>query len=390
MATILFQCPWQPTLHTVHPARAFPFVRMAAVPDFLSSDNSQPPSLMQSPGPLSLSQLDTSHVVARRGKLEPLSRPKERKPRRKTKSKATEPRDNADSFVEGRSAPEHGPVSSERASTLDEDPLVSIRARLDPFYPPQSTVASEPLEVGLPTTAADTGGEPATKLKKRKRKKEADEVNQTQEGSTLVTVSADLEPPPTVALPRDDPQADGESSPTLSESVVTGSQAVSEPIGNLKPIKRKKRQPRPEQAGEEPHQSAPTLVVPSPSPLPPQDVHVTANTTPVQFEPPFEIERAVHSFTPTSEQSERESYGRPQSESSLVGGSRAPQVFQGEPTSPVGNTPDEQETGMLNIIHFTHSNKHHCTYVCAYLCRMLCLPRLVLLVVLQNSLYVQL
>ena len=342
---------------------------MAAAPDFLSSDNSQPPSLMQSPGPLSLSQLDTSHVVARRGKLEPLSRPKERKPRRKTKSKATEPRDNAESIVEGRSAPEHGTVSSERVSSLDEDPLVSIRARLDPFYPPQSAVASEPLEVGLPTTAAETGSEPATNLKKKKRrrKKEADKVDQPQGGSALVTVSADVEPPasPTAALPRDDPQADGESSPTLSENVVAGSQAVREPVGNLKPIKRKNRQPRLEQAREEPHQSAPTPVAPSPSPLPPQDVHVTVNTTPVQFEPPSEIERAAHSFTPTREQSERESYSRPQSESSLVGGSRVPQVFQGAPTSPVGPTPHEQETGMLSIIHYTH--KPHCMYVLLYI-----------------------
>lgn len=376
MATILFQCPWQPTLHTVHPARAFPFVRMAGLPDFLSSDNSQPPSLMQSPGPLSLSQLDTSHVAARRGKLEPLSRPKERKPRRKTKSKATEPRDNAESIVEGRSAPEHGPVASETVSTLDEDSLVSIRARLDPFYQPESAIASEP-EVGRPTTAAETGSEPATKLKqkKRKRKKDADKVDQPQGGSTLVTVSTDIEPPasssPTAALSRDDPQADGESSPTQSESVVAGSRGVSEPVGNLKPIKRKNRQPRPELAGEEPHQSAPTPVVPSPSPFFPQDIHDTVNTTPVHFEPPPEMDprqQAAHSFTPTSEQSERESYVRPQSESSLVGGSRAPQVFQGAPTSPVGNTPHEQETGMLNLTHYTHSYKPHCMYAHTYVC----------------------
>lgn len=332
---------------------------MAAAPDFLSPEHTQPPLSVHTPGPLSLSQLDTSHSVARRGKLEPLPIPKERKARRKTKSKATDPQDSAQSTVGRENGSERIPVSSDIVSSPTEDSLVSIRARLDPFYQTQTAVALEPEQV-LPT-AMETGSETVAEPKKKKRRrrmKETDEEAPPQEVSTFVAVNADLEPPAsrTAPLPRDDPQADGESSPTLSEGIVTGSQEISEPITKLRPKKRKKREPRPKQPGAGLHQSAPPPVVFSPSPSPPRDVHVTVSTIPVQFDPPSVIEprqRAAHSCTPTSEQSLGESYCRPQSESPLVGGSRTSQVFQGSPTSPEEDAPHEQETGMMNIIHST-------------------------------------
>lgn len=328
---------------------------MAAAPEFLSPEHSQPPLSVHTPGPLSLSQLDTSHSVARRGKLEPLPLPKERKARRKTKSKATEPQDSALSTVGRENGREHIPVSSDIMSSPTEDSLVSIRARLDPFYQTQTAVALEPEQV-LP--AAATGSETTVeqkKKRKRRRKNETDEEAPSQEVSTFVAMNADLEPPASriAPLPRDDPQADGESSPTLSEGMVTGSQAVSEPITKLKPKKRKKREPRPEQPGAGLHQSAPPPVVFSPSPSPPRDVHVTVSTIPVQFDPPSVIEprqQAAHSCIQTTEQSLGESYCRPQSE-------RTPQVFQESPTSPVEDAPHEQETGMINIIHPTHTCK---------------------------------
>lgn len=325
---------------------------MAAAPDFLSPEHSHPPLSVHTPGPLSLSQLDTSHVLPRRGKLEPLPVPKERKPRRKSKSKATDPREAVESGVEGKDVHEQVLASSEPTLPHPEDSLVSIRARLDPFYQSRSAVSSEPELV--PPAAAETDSEPAAELKKkkkRKRRKEGGEKAPPQEENACV--DADIEPlaSRTVALPRDDPQADGESSPTLSEDVVAGKRAGSGPAASLKPVKRKKRQPRPDHPEAVARQAVARQTAPppvdSPSPPPPQDVHVTVSTAPVQSGPPSEIEvgqRDAH--TPTREQGLREHYCRPaESEGPLAGGGTAPQVLQGAPTSPVEDTAHEQEDG---------------------------------------------
>ena len=287
--------------------------------------------------------------------MEPLQLPKERRPKRKTKTKARGHQDKAESTVDKDNVHEHVQVSSERASPPNEDSLASIRARLDPFYQSHAAPSLEP-EIVQPTVA-ETGIEPAVepvKKKKRRRKKEADEEAPLQEGGTAVAMhpDTDVDPPAphTAPMLRDDPQADGQSSPTVSEGIVAGS----EPIASARPKKRKKRKPVPAQPDPEAVESQPSPppVVSSPSP-PPQDVHVGAGTTPVQFEAPPEMELrqgAVPSYTLNSEPSLGESYSRPQTESPLVSGSRTPQVLHRSVDSPTEDAPHEQETGMMSII----------------------------------------
>lgn len=346
----------------------------AQAPNFLSPEHSQPLRLVHTPGPLSLSQLDTSHSAARGGKLEPLQLPKERKPKRKAKTKERGyQEDKAESTADRENAHEHIPVSSETVSPPNEDSLVSIRARLDPFY--QSHAAPSLESELVQPTAAETGSEPAAepvKKKKRRRKKEIVEVAPLQEGGSAAALDPDTDvnppAPHTAPMLRDDPQADGESSPTVSEGIVAGSQANA----SARPKKRKKRKPVPAQPDPEAvdSQPAPPPILSSPSPPPLQDVHVRASTIPVQFDPPLEmgpIQGAVPSCTPTSEPSLGESYSRPQSESPLASGRRTPQLFQGSLDSPVEDTPHEQETGMMSINQYTHTYAHMHAHVCIFI-----------------------
>ena len=164
---------------------------------------------VNTPGPLTISQLEMPSYHKRRSTLDPLPSPQEKT---KPKKRRTKKKKHSDDVVKGEGGITEDLLRNANASqhehqkeedvTVEDPSLLTMRSRLDPIIRPQSdNLALNSIEGDPPFS---TTGEPDMKKKRRKKKKR--EVQDRKEVSPEDVSKEERGK-------RENPQADGESSP---------------------------------------------------------------------------------------------------------------------------------------------------------------------------------
>ena len=253
------------------------------------------------PGPLSISQLEVPHHYKRRGTLEPLpsleDRQKSKKKRTKRKEQTREDSVRQEKEVDEKDLPRSSSVPirrHEEEATVEDSSLLSMRSRLNPIINAQSDNIAHDLTGGEPPTLPSA---PGVKKKRRKKKRIEGAVGKEEVVSESVPINDSVK--------RDDPQAEGESSQEHQ-----GDRDVCEPEVIVKTGRRRDspRKPSHLQRTTDPVPSAPVLPSTHSPPLvntppPPRDVSVEVLTSSVDRTPDLSTMQSSSLYSGENERS---------------------------------------------------------------------------------------
>ena len=327
------------------------------------------------PGPLSISQLEVPHHYKRRGTLEPLpsleGRQKSKKKRTKRKDQTREDRVRQEKEVDEKDLPRSSSVPihrHEEEAAVEDSSLQSMRSRLNPIINAQSDNIVDYPAGGEPPTLPS---EPQVKKKRRKKKRIEGVVGKEEVVSESVPIHDSVK--------RDDPQAEGESSQEHQ-----GDRDVCEPEVIVKTGRRRDspRKPSHLQQTTDPAPSAPVLPSTHTPPLvntspPPRDVNVEVLTSSVNRTPDLST---LQPSTLYSGENERNLSpvvrgpltSRTESADSLNSGRQ----FASVPTHITTPPPSIVGEYIRTYIHTYMSTYHRyaCMYLCAYV--RMCMGRM--------------